>query len=163
MFHTTDAGLRLWHVMERWNQCHIGSSWQCRASVSDRRQANRWQLCDYLSSLSGHKLESKSSSLSIKQLNVNIDFIGGCVCNRAMQRMQQQMSCSNSHWHINILYLLRKPVFAAVINNLEVSPSMQTFKSSQLAAWLSPALAVSHKSLNIASAPGHSTVGLLLQ
>lgn len=37
-----------------------------------------------------------------------------------------------------VLYLLRKPVFAAVINNLEVSPSMQSFKSSQLAAWLSP-------------------------
>lgn len=28
------------------------------------------------------------------------------------------------------LYLLRKPVFAAVINNLEVSPSMQSFKST---------------------------------
>lgn len=35
-------------------------------------------------------------------------------------------------------YLLRMPVFAAVINNLEVSPSMQSFKSSQLGAWLSP-------------------------
>lgn len=38
----------------------------------------------------------------------------------------------------SILYLLRNPVFAAVINNLEVSPSTQSFKSTQLAAWLSP-------------------------
>lgn len=38
----------------------------------------------------------------------------------------------------SLLYLLRKPVFAAVINNLEVSPAMHSFKSSQLAAWLSP-------------------------
>lgn len=38
----------------------------------------------------------------------------------------------------SVLYLLRKPVFAAVINNLEVSPAMHSFKSPQLAAWLSP-------------------------
>ncbi len=37
-----------------------------------------------------------------------------------------------------VLYLLRKPVFAAVINNLEVSPSMQLFKTAQLVAWLNP-------------------------
>lgn len=50
--------------------------------------------------------------------------------------MPQQISSSNSRWQT--LYLQRKPVFAAVINNLEVSPSMQSFKSSQLAARLSP-------------------------
>lgn len=37
-----------------------------------------------------------------------------------------------------VQYFVRKPVFAAVINNLVASPAMHLFKSSQLAAWLSP-------------------------
>lgn len=82
----------------------------------------------------------------MKQLNVNIDLIRchilsvtqrstnvGYFWRGAAADLRQLLTLTHT-----VPYLLRKSVFAAVINNLEVSPSMQSFKSSQLAAWLSP-------------------------
>lgn len=98
-----------------------------------------------LPGLYGEKLESYTISSSVKQLNGNIDFnlsyfldvphhsINVECLEDVAADLQQLFLLTHS-----ILYLLRKPVFAAVINNLEVSPSMQSFKSTQLAAWLSP-------------------------